>query len=296
MTRFRNPSTVGLTAGLAAYVLWGFLPLLFHALSGVPPFELVSWRIVFTLPVCLLFVAGSRGWGDLWATLRAPGLMARLALSALLIATNWTLFVIAVTHGHVLATSLGYYINPLLNVLIGTLFMGERLNARQWSAVAIAGVGIALLLGGAIDMLGTAMALATSFAVYGVVRKLTPVGAITGLTVETLVLYLPALGFALACVWAPAGSSLSHDRLTTILLSTSGFATAVPLVLFGVAARHLPLSTLGFIQFAAPTISFLLGVLVLGETLDAVRAGCFVLIWTALAIFAWDMAKRRRGT
>lgn len=296
MTRFRNPSTVGLTAGLAAYVLWGFLPLLFHALSGVPPFELVSWRIVFTLPVCLLFVAGSRGWGDLWTTLRAPGLMARLALSALLIATNWTLFVIAVTHGHVLATSLGYYINPLLNVLIGTLFMGERLNARQWSAVAIAGVGIALLLGGAIDMLGTAMALATSFAVYGVVRKLTPVGAITGLTVETLVLYLPALVFALACVGAPAGSSLSHDRLTTILLSTSGFATAVPLVLFGVAARHLPLSTLGFIQFAAPTISFLLGVLVLGETLDAVRIGCFVLIWTALAIFAWDMAQRRRGT
>jgi chloramphenicol-sensitive protein RarD len=287
-------SRSGLVAGLAAYVLWGFLPILFHMLRQVPPLELVAWRVVFTLPVCLVFLTVSKGWGDLAQTLRQPGLVLRLMVSAVLIGTNWTLYVTAVVNGHVLATSLGYYINPLINVLIGTLFLGERLGWRQWSAVAIAGAGIALLMAGAIQMLGTALALAGSFALYGLMRKLTPVKAITGLTIETMVLYPAAVVWALITTQAPHGSSLGQGGLTAALLVGSGLATAVPLILFAVAARHLALSTLGFLQYAAPTIVFLIGV-ALGEALDRLQLACFVLIWIAVALFVWDIWRKTRA-
>jgi len=283
----------GLLAGLAAYIAWGFMPLLFHALRDVPPFELVAWRVMFSLPLCLLFIALGKTWGDLAQTLRQPGLIARLVTSALLIATNWTLYVTAVVHGHVLATSLGYYINPLINVLIGTLFLRERLGWRQWAAVALAGAGIGLLLVGALDMLGTALSLAGSFALYGLVRKLTPVSAITGLTVETMVLFPVALGWLLIAAQAPEGLRISHGGTTAWLMAATGLTTTVPLILFAVAARNLPLSTLGFLQFTAPTIVFLVGV-ALGEALDPVQLACFVLIWIAVALFVWDLWRRTR--
>jgi chloramphenicol-sensitive protein RarD len=275
-------------------MLWGFLPLLFHALRGVPPLELVAWRVVFTLPVCLVFVLVGRGWRDLFATLRNPALTGRLVISALLVGTNWTLYVTAVVNGHVLATSLGYYINPLINVLIGTLFLGERLHWRQWAAVAIAASGIALLVAGALDMLGTALALAISFALYGLMRKITPVKAVTGLTIETLVLLAPALACVAIAAWGTQGSSMMRGGWTPVLLASSGVATAVPLVLFAVAARNLTLTTMGFIQFSMPTIVFLVGVFALGEPLDPVRLACFVLIWIAVALFAWDIWLRSR--
>ena len=283
-----------LIAGLVAYVLWGVFPLLFHALRDVPPLELVSWRVVCTLPVALVLIAAGRTGPDLLATLRNAPLVGRLVISALLVGTNWTLYVNAVVTGHVLATSLGYYINPLLNVLIGTVFLGERLHWRQWAAVAIAGAGIGLLLMGAIEMLGTALELATSFALYGLMRKTTPVKAVTGLTIETLVLALPALAWVVITARGPQGSSMAHGGWTPLLLASTGFATAIPLVLFAVAARNLALSTLGFIQLAMPTIVFLVGVFLLGEPLDPVRLACFVLIWIAVALFTWDIWLRSR--
>ncbi|EGD59778.1 rarD protein [Novosphingobium nitrogenifigens DSM 19370] len=303
MNRFRRPSEPGagpgrhhgLAAGLSAYVLWGFLPLLFHALRAVPPFELVSWRVVFTVPVCLAFIAATRSGGDLLSVLKNRRVLLRLMLSAVLIGSNWTLFVAAVASGHVLATSLGYYINPLINVLIGTLFLGEKLGWRQWAAVAIAATGIALLLGGAIETLSVALTLAVTFALYGLVRKLTPVKAIVGLTVETLALLPLAMGYAFACTMHPGGSSLARGGLTATLLASSGLATAVPLLLFAMAARKLAFSTLGFLQYAAPTISFLLGILVLGEHLDPLKLACFVLIWTAIGLFSWDAWRRQRA-
>jgi len=284
----------GLIAGLSAYLIWGFMPILFHLLNRVDPFEVVAWRVVFTLPICLMFVAISRGWGDLLATLRQPRLVLRLLVSAALVGTNWTLYIAAVVHGHVLATSLGYYINPLVNVALGTVFLHERLTWRQWSAVAIAAAGIALLLGGAIGMLGIALSLAISFALYALVRKLTPVGAITGLTVETMALYPLAAVWAWLSTQGAHGSAMGGGGLVPLLLMASGVITAVPLILFGVAARNLPLSTLGFLQFIAPTIVLLIG-LVLGERLDPLRLGCFALIWTALALFVWDMRARSRA-
>lgn len=283
----------GLAAGLAAYVLWGFMPLLFHALRAVPPFEVVAWRVVFTLPVCLIFISLGQSWGDLVQTLRQPALVARLVASAVMIGSNWTLYIYAVVHGHVLATSLGYYINPLLNVLIGTVVLGERLGWRQWTAVAIAAAGIALLLVGAVDMLGTALLLAGSFGLYGLIRKVTPVKAITGLTVETMVLYPLAVAWAAMVVQSPQGSSLALGGWTATLLIASGVVTAVPLILFAVAARHLPLSTMGFLQFTAPTLVFLIGV-ALGEPLDRVRIACFVLIWIAVGLFVWDTWMKTR--
>jgi len=294
-----HPARSAFIAGLGAYVLWGFLPLLFHALRGVPPLELVAWRVVFTLPVCLVFVLMTHGWGDLFATLRNSRVTGWLMLSAVMVGTNWTLYVTAVVNGHVLATSLGYYINPLVNVLIGTLFLGERLHWRQWVAVAIAGAGIALLAVGAIEMLGTALELAVSFGLYGLIRKTTPVKAITGLTVETLVLVAPAAAWVWIVACGPHGSSMAHGGLingawTPVLLASSGVTTAVPLVLFAIAARNLALSTMGFIQFSMPTIVFLVGVFLLGEPLDPLRLRCFMLIWIAVALFAWDIWLRSR--
>ncbi|MCX7284758.1 MAG: EamA family transporter RarD [Novosphingobium sp.] len=285
----------GLIAAVCAYILWGLLPLYFKALHAVPPLELVGWRVVFTLPVCIAIVFARSQLAELRAALTNLRVLGLMTLSALLIGSNWLIFVIAIAHGHVLATSLGYYINPLLNVLLGTLFLGERLTRVQWSAVALAGAGIVLLLAGAVDTLAIALSLAFTFAFYGFVRKQAPVGAVPGLTIETTVLLLPAIGIVAIAAGSASGSALALGGWTTPLVVASGIATAVPLLLFAVAARSLPLSTLGFVQFIAPTISFMLGLTVFGETLDPTRLASFALIWAAIALYSWDMATRARA-
>ncbi len=285
----------GLVAALVAYVFWGVLPLYFRALHAVPPLELVGWRVVFTLPICLMIVAFRRQGAELRAALASPRLLAQLALSAVLIGGNWLIFVIAINNGHVLATSLGYFINPLINVLLGTMLLGERLSRVQWRAVALAGAGIALLLAGGVDMLAVALSLAVTFAFYGFVRKQAPVGSVPGLTIETAVLFVPALIIVWLAAGSPEGSSMTGGGYIPPLLSASGVATAIPLMLFAVAARAMPLSTLGFLQFIAPTISFVLGLTVFGEKLDAARLGCFALIWAAIALYSWDMWRRSRS-
>lgn len=278
----------GLVAGVAAYLVWGFLPLLFHALREVSPLELVAWRIVFTLPVCLVMLAATGGFPDLWMTLRQRTVMLRLLLSSLLIGMNWLMYVTAVVHAHVLATSLGYYINPLLTVLIGTVFLGERLRWRQWAAVGVAAVGIGLLVAGALDMVGTALQLAVSFAIYGLVRKVTPVRATTGMLIETLYLFPLALGYALHVVAGPVPSALTHAMPVPLLVASTGLTTAIPLILFAVAARNMSLSALGFLQFSLPSMVFLVGVYILGEPLDHARLACFLFIWVAVGLFCWD--------
>ncbi|MGV3513041.1 MAG: EamA family transporter RarD [Novosphingobium sp.] len=284
----------GLAAALAAYVMWGLLPLYFRALHAVPPMELVGWRVLFTVPVCFVIISFRKQWPDVRAALSSGHVLGLLVLSALLIGSNWLIFVIAINSGHVLATSLGYYINPLINVVLGTVFLGERLSRVQWTAVALAGAGIALLLGGAVDTLAVALSLAFTFAFYGFVRKMAPVGAVPGLTIETLLLVLPALVIVWLGAISPAGSALLMGGQETPLLIASGVATAIPLLLFAVAARSLPLSTLGFVQFLSPTLSFILGLTVFGETLDSTRLACFTLIWSAIGLYSWDMLRRTR--
>lgn len=283
----------GLRYAIAAYLLWGALPLYIALVRHVPALEFLGWRVLFTLPVCLLIVAVRRQGPQVLAALRTPRVLGLLAASALLIGTNWLMYILAILGGHVLATSLGYYINPLLNVLAGTLFLGERLNRRQWLAVGIAAAGVSLLAWDARDMLGISLGLAITFSGYGLVRRFAPVGALPGLTVETLLLLAPAIGLL---VWqgASAGElSLGRNAGTDAIVALSGLVTAVPLLLFAVAARRMDYSVLGFVQFMAPTIIFFLGLFVFHEPLRHVQIACFALIWSAVALFMWDLWARR---
>lgn len=286
----------GLAAALTAYVCWGLLPLYFYVLGDVPLLELVGWRVVFTMPVCLAIIRVRQQGGELRAAFANPRLLAQLLLSALLICSNWLIFLLAINNGQALATSLGYYINPLMNVLLGTLLLGERLSRVQWAAVALAGAGIALLLAGAVETLVVALSLACSFTAYGFVRKHTQVSAVPGLTIETTLLLVPAVIIVILAANSAQGTSLAIGGYTSALIMGTGIATAIPLMLFAVAARALPLSTLGFVQFLSPTISFVLGLTVFGETLDTTRLACFGLIWAAIALYSWDMLRRSGQT
>jgi chloramphenicol-sensitive protein RarD len=286
----------GLAAALTAYVCWGLLPLYFYVLGDVPLLELVGWRVVFTMPVCLAIIRVRQQGGELRAAFANPRLLAQLLLSALLICSNWLIFLLAINNGQALATSLGYYINPLMNVLLGTLLLGERLSRVQWAAVALAGAGIALLLAGAVETLVVALSLACSFTAYGFVRKHTQVSAVPGLTIETTLLLVPAVIIVILAANSAQGTSMASGGYTPALIMGTGIATAIPLMLFAVAARALPLSTLGFVQFLSPTISFVLGLTVFGETLDTTRLACFGLIWAAIALYSWDMLRRSGQT
>ena len=282
----------GLRFALAAYTIWGFLPLYIALMRHVPAFELVAWRIVFTLPFCLAIAALRRQLRDIARALRDWRVLRLLLASALLIALNWVVYIAAINGGHVFAASLGYYINPLVNVLLGTIFLGERLNRAQWLAVALAGAGVAVLLYGAIDTLWISLTLGLSFGLYGLVRKLAPVGSLPGLTIEAALL----LPLAAATAWwfaaGPQASAFGHDPATSALLAGAGVLTAVPLLLFAVAARRMDYSTLGFVQFLSPTIAFVLGLTVFGEPLRPVQLTSFVLIWMAIALFSWDLLRR----
>ncbi|MDG5749752.1 EamA family transporter RarD [Qipengyuania sp. XHP0211] len=284
----------GLGAAVGAYVIWGFLPLYLILVSSVPPFEFVGWRIIWTLPLCLLIVAYRKQGGEVRRALADRKTLALLLLSATLIAVNWVVYVWAIQNGQVYAASLGYYINPLVNVLLGTLLLGERLSRLQWVAVAIAGIGVSLLLAGALTTLWISLTLAMSFGTYGLIRKQVPVGSLPGLTIESAILLVPALGVAWYYAQSPAASSFVQDIGLSLAIMLGGALTAFPLLLFAIAARKLPYSTLGFIQFLAPSIVFILGLTVFGEELNYAQAACFACIWAAAAIFVWDLWSRSR--
>lgn len=286
----------GLPAALAAYTIWGFLPLYLLLVRHIPPFEFVGWRIIWTLPLCLAIVAVRRQFPALRAAVTNPRTMIALLASATLIGINWFVYIWAITRNEVYAASLGYYLNPLLNVLLGTLVLGERLSRMQWLAVAIAAIAVAILAAGAITTLWISLALALSFCLYGLVRKQVPVTSLPGLTVESALLLLPATAIAAWYAGTPAGPSFGQDLGQSVLIAFSGVVTAVPLLLFAIAAKRMDYSTLGFIQYLAPTIVFLLGLTVFGQELRIVQLGSFVLIWSAVAIFTADLwAKSRRA-
>ncbi|MCK9544007.1 MAG: EamA family transporter RarD [Novosphingobium sp.] len=286
----------GLPYAIAAYLMWGLLPLYLKLVHTVPALEFVGWRILFTLPVCLLIVAARRQGADLRAALSSPKVLALLLLSALLIGTNWLTYILAVQSGHVLATSLGYYINPLVNVLAGTVFLGERLGRLQWLAVALAAAGVAVLAWGAAETLGISLTLAVSFAGYGLVRKLAPVGSLPGLTIESALLALPAAGLVAWQAMEHGGTSMGQSIGLDALIALSGVVTAVPLLLFATAARRMDYSTLGFCQYIAPTIVFLLALFVFREPLKPVQLVSFALIWAAVALFSRDLWVRSRAS
>ena len=292
---FHQQTRSGWPHALAAYLVWGFLPLYLLLVRAVPPFEFVAWRIIWSVPICLAIVVALKQSDHVIAALRDRRVLLTLIATALLIGVNWFVYIWAVLRGHVLAASLGYYINPLLNVFLGTVLLKEKLSRRQWIAVALAGIGIVVLLTGAVTTLWISLTLASSFGVYGLLRKQVAVAALPGLTIETMLL----LPLSLAIVWfyavQPAGSSFGQEIGLSAAIIGGGVVTAIPLLLFAIAARRMNYSTLGFVQFIAPTIVVILGLTVFGEALRMSQLICFLFIWTASAIFVWDLlAKRER--
>lgn len=289
-----NDTARGLLAAAAAYGLWGFLPLYFRLLKGVDPVEIVTQRVIWSLILLTALMAMQSALPGFLAVIRNRKLMRPLAVSAVMIAINWLVYVWAVNNGHVVAASLGYFLNPLVNILLGFLVLKERLRRGQTVAIVIAAIGVGILATAALDTLWISLALALSFAFYGLVRKLTPVPAVAGLGAETLVLVLPAIAYL---VWlnGAGGMSFGKEAGTTALMVLAGGLTSLPLILFAMAARRLPMATLGVLQYIAPILQFLSGVVIFGETLNRGQLISFALIWVGLILFtldAWRASRR----
>jgi len=286
---------LALAAGVSAYVIWGLVPLAFQLLGrmGVSAWEILAHRTIWAVPTALLFVLAARQGGRLIAVLKTPRTLAWLALSATLIALNWMVFIWAVNAGRVLETSLGYYINPLLNMAAGALIFRERIDLTGKLAIALAAVGVAVQALALGHLPWISLTLAFSFCGYGIVRKRVAADAQTGLFVECLFLAVPSLVFV---AWLQAQGAGEAGRNPTALawLIACGPMTALPLVLFAWAARRVPLSAMGFLQFIAPTMTFVMGV-TQGEPFTPLRAWSFVFIWGGAGVFAYGAWRRSRG-
>lgn len=287
-----HPRT-GFALGLSAYALWGVLPIYFKLIAAVPAFDIVAHRILWSLPFLALLIATSKGWAKVRTAVSEPRTLGILTVTALLIGGNWLLYVYAVTSGHILAASFGYYLNPLANVLLGRFALKERLSGLQWAAVAIAAAGISVLAAGALGQLWISLTLCISFALYGLLRKVVPADPVTGLAVETTLL------FPLAIAWlgwqAAAGRPwIGATDQQTMLLMFAGIVSTTPLLLFTAAAKRLPYSTIGMLQFIAPTLQFLIAVALYGERFTAAHAIAFPAIWAALVLYVVAMLRKPR--
>jgi chloramphenicol-sensitive protein RarD len=270
------------------------LPLYFKAVDDVGALEIVSHRIVWSLIFLALLATLWKRWPAIRAAATTPRIAMTLALTALLIGVNWLVYIYAVVTGHVLEGSLGYYLNPLVNVLLGVVLLKEKLSTAQKGAVGLAAAGVAVLALGAGGAIWISLTLAASFALYGFLRKVAPVDALEGLSIETIFLTPIALGWIL-WVQHQGTSGFLVDRTTDLLLVLGGAITAIPLLLFTAAAKRLPYSTLGFLQYVAPSMQFLLAVLAFGEPLTAAHILCFGAIWAALAIFVFEGVRLGRA-
>jgi chloramphenicol-sensitive protein RarD len=288
MSNDRPELNKGLLPAAAAFAMWGAFPLYFHALHAVPAFQVIAQRIAW----CCVFVLGwmaLRGeLRSLRAVLTNRGVVLRLSLTATLITFNWLVYVWGVLHGRVVETSLGYFIGPLVNVLLGVVLLSEKLTPAQWTSVALAttGVGYLTVMTGGLPWI--ALTLAFSFASYGVIRKVVKVESLPGLAVETLLLAPVAAGYLIWCEAAGTGAFGHSGVPLDLLLIGTGPLTAITLFLFAYGTRLLPYSTVGLLQYIAPTLQLACGVLVLHEPFDRTRAIGFALIWTALIVFAGE--------
>jgi len=292
MARAHLPDRSGLAMGFAAYALWGLLPLYIHALRAVPPLQFLAHRVLWSLVLVGAIVLLLRRGRALLAAARGRTL-ALLAASAMLIAFNWAIYIWSVETGHVIEASLGYFINPLVNVALGVAVLGERLRMPQLAAILVAAAGVAALAVTGGGALWISLALAVTFALYGLVRKVAAIDALGGLTVETVLLAPPA-AVLLVHASTHGNSAFGHDTSTDLMLAFAGVVTAVPLLLFAAAARRLPLVTVGLLQYVAPTIQFLLAVLVFGERVAPVDWIAFPLIWAGCLIYAYDGIRAAR--
>jgi chloramphenicol-sensitive protein RarD len=286
--------TSGLIAAFAAFGIWGLLPVYWKQIPAVPAFEMVSHRILWSLLFVALLLTRSRSWPEIRSQCTARTL-GWSVLSGLAITVNWTLFIWAVNSGRVVETALGYFLMPLVNLLIGLAFFRERLRFWQWIAVGVATAGVAVAIGGQSGMPWVAIGLCLSFGAYGALRKQSHLESVPGLFFETLTMAPLALVWLLHLGAAGAGSFGSHDLRTSCFLAGAGVVTATPLLWFSHAARRLPLSTVGFIQYLSPGMSFILGTLIYHEPVTISRLITFACVWLALGIFTFEATWGRRA-
>lgn len=284
------------TAG--AYLLWGVLPAYFILVEPTGPVEIVAWRIVLSLVFCAILIAVTRSWARFFALWRQGRIVGWLALASALLTVNWTTFVWAVVNDHVVEAALGYFINPIVTVLLGVLVLRERLRVLQWVAVGISLVAVLVLAIGYGSFPWVALLLAFSFGFYGLVKNRTGgrVDAISGLTIETVILTPVAAG---ALVWIAATSGLvmgTQGVWHSVALSLAGVVTAVPLLLFAAGARRLPLSMVGLMQYLAPILQFITGAVILAEPMPPARWAGFAIVWVALVVLTVDMVRHTRKT
>lgn len=287
----------GILAGIGAYLMWGLFPIYWKLLLDVPALEILAHRMVWSLAVMLLllFIGGDRTW--LKHALHDRRIMVTYTLAAALLAVNWGTYIWAVNAGFVVESSLGYFINPLVSMLFGVIFLKERLRRGQLIAVCLAAAGVLYLTISHGSLPWIALVLAITFGLYGLIKKTAPLESAQGFTLETLALFLPALGFLLLQEVRGVGAFGHQSTLTNILLAFAGPVTAIPLLLFGLAARRIPLSMVGFLQYIAPTGQFLLGVLAYHEPFPPERLVGFAIIWVALAFYSLEgvLFNRRRA-
>jgi len=288
----------GVWLGAVAYSLWGLFPLYWTRIESVPALEIIAHRIVWSFVVLIVMIwiaeirrarhtAGSGGVGLLVVSIRP------YAIASVLIGLNWYLYVWGVNHGLVVGTSLGYFITPLVNVLLGVVILRESLRPAQWLAVAIAAAGVAYLSIAYGSVPWISLALAGTFGTYGLVKKRAPLPAVSGLTLETGILFLPALVYLIALEVAGSGAFFHSSTAVTLLLAGAGIVTTIPLLLFASAAKQIPLSVLGILQYISPTIQFLLGLFVYREPFTRVQLFGYTAVWIALAVFAVDGFRAR---
>ncbi|WP_444902503.1 EamA family transporter RarD [Microbulbifer sp. SSSA007] len=291
--RNNDTATTGLLAGIAAFLIWGLAPIYFNQLQGIPAAEILAHRSIWSLALALLIMLLLGKLPDLVHTLRDGKKMQGLALTTALISGNWLVFIWAINNGHLLESSLGYYINPLINIVLGVLFLGEKLRRLQWLAVALAAMGIVheLWQFGRVPVI--ALFLAGSFALYGLARKRAPVESLTGLAIETLYMLPVALIYLL---WSasPTSNLLNNGWELNSLLLLAGPVTLVPLLLFTIAARRLNLSTVGFLQYIGPSLMLVVATQILGEPFSEGKLTTFMFVWLGLALYSIDALAQRR--
>ncbi|WP_073419483.1 EamA family transporter RarD [Geodermatophilus nigrescens] len=285
----------GTAAGLSAYLLWGCFPLYFPLLEPAGGLEIVAHRVVWSLVFVALLLTALRRWPLVCAAVTDPRTMLVLAGASALIAANWLVFVYGVNSGHVVETSLGYFVNPLVSVLLGVVVFAERLRPLQWTAVGLAGVAVVVLTVDHGRPPWIALTLAATFGAYGLLKKLVRVEAAPGLFVETAVAFVPALVLLGVLHGTGRGTAGSEGTGHLLLLVASGIATAVPLLLFAAAARRIPLSTIGLLQYVTPLMQLALGVFVFHEPMPPARLAGFAIVWAALAVFTVDSLRAARA-
>lgn len=285
----------GLTYGVAAYLIWGLFPIYLKALGSVGSGEVLAQRILWSLVLTAAMIAVAGRWTAIRDVLRKPGLLGLLLATATLITVNWLVYIHAVATDRMLAASLGYYLNPLVSVVLGVVVLKEKLSRAQMGAIVLALAGITVLGANAGGALWISLTLAFSFATYGLLRKMAPVDPLSGLAIECAFLAPLAAGYLL-WLGARGEASFGADRAIDLLLIASGAITAVPLLLFSAAAKRLRYATVGILQFIAPSLVFLLAVFAFGEALTPAHVICFAAIWTAVAIWVADAVRIGRAT